>query len=81
LRWTRSSRFEEALRVIVPLMRGSQADFEGTWHAARDLPQAPMGPRPGRIPLMIGGNGPKGQRLAARYTTVGRNAGRGRITA
>ena len=41
--------------------RGS-ANFEGTFHAARDLPQAPRGPRPGSMPLLIGGNGPKGQR-------------------
>jgi alkanesulfonate monooxygenase SsuD/methylene tetrahydromethanopterin reductase-like flavin-dependent oxidoreductase (luciferase family) len=63
-------RFEEALQVIVPLMRAGHADFEGTWHAARDLPQAPTGPRPGGIPLMIGGNGPKGQRLAARHADI-----------
>jgi alkanesulfonate monooxygenase SsuD/methylene tetrahydromethanopterin reductase-like flavin-dependent oxidoreductase (luciferase family) len=63
-------RFEEALQVIVPLLRDGRADFEGTWHAARDLPQAPRGPRPGRIPLMIGGNGPKGQRNAARYADI-----------
>jgi alkanesulfonate monooxygenase SsuD/methylene tetrahydromethanopterin reductase-like flavin-dependent oxidoreductase (luciferase family) len=51
-------------------MRAGHADFEGTWHAARDLPQAPTGPRPGGIPLMIGGNGPKGQRLAARHADI-----------
>jgi alkanesulfonate monooxygenase SsuD/methylene tetrahydromethanopterin reductase-like flavin-dependent oxidoreductase (luciferase family) len=64
------ARFEEALQIIVPLLRGGHADFEGTWHAARDLPQVPVGPRPGRIPLMIGGNGPKGQRNAARYADI-----------
>jgi alkanesulfonate monooxygenase SsuD/methylene tetrahydromethanopterin reductase-like flavin-dependent oxidoreductase (luciferase family) len=64
------ARFEEALEVIVPLMRNGHADFEGTWHAARDLPQEPVGPRPGRIPLMIGGNGPKGQRHAARHADI-----------
>ena len=64
------ARFEEALEVIVPLLRDGHADFEGTWHAARDLPQAPVGPRPGRIPLMIGGNGPKGQRCAARHADI-----------
>lgn len=63
-------RFEEALEVIVPLLRGGHADFEGTWHAARDLRQVPVGPRPGRIPIMIGGIGPKGQRLAARYADI-----------
>ena len=58
-------RFEEALQVIVPLMRGGQTNFEGKFHAARDLVQQPVGPRPGGIPLLIGGQKAKGQRLAA----------------
>jgi alkanesulfonate monooxygenase SsuD/methylene tetrahydromethanopterin reductase-like flavin-dependent oxidoreductase (luciferase family) len=64
------ARFEEALRVIVPLLREGHADFEGTWHAARGLTQKPQGPRPGRIPIMIGVHGPKGQRLAAQYADI-----------
>ena len=64
------ARFEEALEIIVPLIRRGHADFEGTFHAARDLPQAPRGPRPGRVPLLIGGNGPKGQRCAARHADI-----------
>lgn len=64
------ARFEEALKIIVPLLRSGHADFEGTWHAARDLEQLPVGPRPGRIPLMIGGNGPKGQRHAVRLADI-----------
>lgn len=63
-------RFDEALQVIVPLLREGRANFEGSYHAARELPQNPRGPRPGRIPLMIGGNGPKGQRAAVRYADV-----------
>ena len=63
-------RFDEALRIIVPLLRDGHADFEGTFHAAHDLPQAPRGPRPGRIPIMIGGNGPKGQRHAVRHADI-----------
>jgi len=64
------ARFDDALQIIVPLLRNGQADFEGRWHAARDLTQVPAGPRPGRIPLMIGGNGPRGQRYAARYADI-----------
>jgi alkanesulfonate monooxygenase SsuD/methylene tetrahydromethanopterin reductase-like flavin-dependent oxidoreductase (luciferase family) len=64
------ARFEEALQVIVPLMRGGHADFEGRFHAARDLPQEPVGPRPNGIPLLIGGNGPKGQRHAAVHADI-----------
>jgi alkanesulfonate monooxygenase SsuD/methylene tetrahydromethanopterin reductase-like flavin-dependent oxidoreductase (luciferase family) len=64
------ARFEEALQVIVPLLRGGHADFEGTWHVARDLPQQPVGPRPNEIPILIGGNGPRGQRAAARHADI-----------
>jgi alkanesulfonate monooxygenase SsuD/methylene tetrahydromethanopterin reductase-like flavin-dependent oxidoreductase (luciferase family) len=63
-------RFEEALEIIVPLLRQGRADFEGRWHAARDLDQVPQGPRPGRIPLMLGVLGPKGQRLAAKHADI-----------
>ena len=64
------ARFEEALEIIVPLLRRGHASFEGTYHAARDLPQRPQGPRPGAIPLMIGGNGPRGQRAAVRHADI-----------
>lgn len=64
------ARFEEALEIIVPLLRRGEANFEGSFHAARELPQRPQGPRPGAIPLMIGGNGPKGQRLAVRHAEI-----------
>ena len=64
------ARFEEALQVIVPLMRRGYADFEGQFHAARDLSQRPVGPRPNAIPLLIGGNGPKGQRHAALHADI-----------
>src|SRR4051812_4739196 len=63
-------RFDEALQIIVPLLRGGRADFEGQYYAARDLPQAPVGPRPNRIPLMIGGNGPKAQRYAVKHADI-----------
>lgn len=63
-------RFDEALQIIVPLLRSGHADFEGTFHAARDLPQRPVGPRPNAIPLLIGGNGPKGQRHAVLHADI-----------
>ena len=64
------ARFDEALEIIVPLLRAGQASFEGQFHAARDLPQRPRGPRPGAIPLLLGGNGPKGQRAAVRFADI-----------
>ncbi len=63
-------RFDEALLVIVPLLREGYANVEGSWHSARDLPQQPVGPRRNRIPLLIGGNGPKGQRHAALHADI-----------
>jgi alkanesulfonate monooxygenase SsuD/methylene tetrahydromethanopterin reductase-like flavin-dependent oxidoreductase (luciferase family) len=63
-------RFDEALQVIIPLMRRGHAQLEGEFHAARDLPQLPVGPRPNAIPLLIGGNGPKGQRHAALHADI-----------
>ena len=54
----------------MPLLRAGRADFEGTYHAARDLEQRPVGPRPGRIPIMIGAGGPKMLRLAARHADI-----------
>ena len=64
------SRFEEAIEIIVPLLRQGRADFEGTFHAARDLEHRPVGPRPGRIPIMIGAKGPKMLRLAALHADI-----------
>lgn len=63
-------RFEEAVEIILPLLRQGRAEFEGTFHAARDLEHRPVGPRPGRIPIMIGAKGPKMLRLAARHADV-----------
>jgi alkanesulfonate monooxygenase SsuD/methylene tetrahydromethanopterin reductase-like flavin-dependent oxidoreductase (luciferase family) len=63
-------RFEEALGIILPLLRQGRADFEGKYHAARVLEHRPVGPRPGAIPLMMGAKGPKMLELAARHADV-----------
>jgi alkanesulfonate monooxygenase SsuD/methylene tetrahydromethanopterin reductase-like flavin-dependent oxidoreductase (luciferase family) len=63
-------RFAEALQIIVPLLRQGRADFEGTFHAARDLRHRPVGPRPGGIPIMIGAKGPKMLHLAALHADI-----------
>jgi alkanesulfonate monooxygenase SsuD/methylene tetrahydromethanopterin reductase-like flavin-dependent oxidoreductase (luciferase family) len=63
-------RFEEALEIIIPLLRRGHADFSGTFHAARDLEHRPVGPRPGRIPIMIGAKGPKMLRQAALHADI-----------
>ena len=63
-------RFAEAVEILVPLLRHGRADFEGTFHAARDLEHRPVGPRPGRIPIMIGAKGPRMLTLAAHHADI-----------
>jgi probable F420-dependent oxidoreductase len=63
----RVSRFEEALEIIVPLLRHGRVDFEGRYYRARDCELLPRGPRPGGPPIFIGAQGPRMLRLVARH--------------
>jgi probable F420-dependent oxidoreductase len=67
----RAGRFEEALEIIVPLVRGERVTFAGTWHRAEDavlIPPPPRGTRlPGRIPVLVAAKGPRVLRLTARW--------------
>ena len=61
----RVSRFEEALQIIVPLLRGEAVTFEGRFHTADQAVLLPKADR--RIPILIAGNRPRMLRLTARY--------------
>jgi probable F420-dependent oxidoreductase len=63
----RVDRFEEALQIMKPLLKGETVDFEGTHYQVRDCVIAPLGPRPDGIPLLVGTLGPRMLRLTARY--------------
>lgn len=63
----RVSRFAEAIQIIHDLLRVGRSDFEGAYYTTSDCILAPAGPRPGATPIMIGGEGPRMMRLAARY--------------
>jgi alkanesulfonate monooxygenase SsuD/methylene tetrahydromethanopterin reductase-like flavin-dependent oxidoreductase (luciferase family) len=65
-------RFEEALSIIVPLLRTGSVDFEGEIYSARDCVLRPRGPRPGGPPILIGslGNGPRVLRLVAQHADI-----------
>ncbi len=49
-----ASRFEEALRIIVPLLRESKVDFAGEYYTASDAVLRPRGPSPKGPPILIG---------------------------
>jgi probable F420-dependent oxidoreductase len=61
----RVTRFEEALQVIGPLLRGERLTFAGRYHHVRDAQLLPPPDRP--IPILVAGNRPRMLRLAARY--------------
>ena len=63
-------RYEEALQVLVPLLRDGRADFEGEFHRAKDLEQRPRGPRAGGIPIMLGAHGKRTMRLAVEHADI-----------
>ena len=62
----RVDRFEEALRIVVPLLREGSVTFSGTYHRAEDCLILPRGPRE-RIPVMVAARGPRMLRLAAQH--------------
>jgi alkanesulfonate monooxygenase SsuD/methylene tetrahydromethanopterin reductase-like flavin-dependent oxidoreductase (luciferase family) len=61
----RVSRFEEALQIIVPLLRGETVSFKGRFHEVDEGVLLPKAER--RIPILIAGNKPRMLRLTARY--------------
>jgi len=56
----RFARFEEGLEVATRLLRkGEPVSFEGEFYRLREAMLVPRSPRPGGIPIVIGGNGPR----------------------
>jgi probable F420-dependent oxidoreductase len=66
----RVDRFEEALKISVPLLRGETVQFQGSYHAAEQCQIVPAGPRPNGPPVLIGASGPRMLRLTARYADM-----------
>ena len=63
----RASRFEEAIRIIHPLLRDGHADVDGVYFQARNAVNRPRGPRASGPPILVGTTGPRMLRLTARY--------------
>ncbi len=65
----RFARFEEGLEIVTRLLRSAEpASFEGEFYRLHEAVLMPRPPRPGGIPLVIGGNGVRRTLpLVARY--------------
>ncbi|HET7092983.1 MAG TPA: LLM class flavin-dependent oxidoreductase [Thermomicrobiales bacterium] len=63
----RVSRFEDALRVIQPMLRQGVATYDGTYAQAADAINQPRGPRPDGAPILVGSDGARMLRLIAQY--------------
>jgi probable F420-dependent oxidoreductase len=73
----RVGRFEEALSVLLPMLRTGKVAFEGRWHRA-EAELLPPGPRPTGPPILIAGKRPRMLRLVARHADAWNAAWYGR---
>jgi alkanesulfonate monooxygenase SsuD/methylene tetrahydromethanopterin reductase-like flavin-dependent oxidoreductase (luciferase family) len=60
-----ASRFEEAVAIIVPLVRTGFVDFSGTYERAPNVVSLPRGPRLGGPPILMGAKGARLLKLVA----------------
>jgi alkanesulfonate monooxygenase SsuD/methylene tetrahydromethanopterin reductase-like flavin-dependent oxidoreductase (luciferase family) len=65
----RVSRFEDAIRIINPLLREGSAGYAGTYWQAKEAINMPRGPRAeeGGPPILFGSTGPRMMRLMAQF--------------
>lgn len=63
----RASRFEEAVRIIHPLLREGTADYQGRFFQANEAINRPRGPRETGAPILIGSNGKRVLKTVAQY--------------
>jgi F420-dependent oxidoreductase-like protein len=62
----RFQKLEEALQIILPMLRGERPSLDGAWYTTREAINEP--PPVSRIPVMIGGGGEKKTlRMVAQY--------------
>ena len=68
----RVARFEEALHILVPLLREGRVDFQGEYYTLRECELRPRGPQATGPPLLIGAlqNAPRMLRLTAQYADM-----------
>ncbi|HLY31392.1 MAG TPA: LLM class flavin-dependent oxidoreductase, partial [Ktedonobacterales bacterium] len=65
-----ASRFEEALAIILPLLRGERVTHHGKYYDAEDVVLRPRGPTKTGVPIWIGGRRPRMLELTARHANA-----------
>ena len=65
-----ASRFEEALQVIVPLLREGKVDFQGRYYQVHNCVLRPRGPSHAGPPILIGASRPRMLQIVARYAAA-----------
>jgi probable F420-dependent oxidoreductase len=73
----RVGRFEEALRIIVPLLHGERVTFDGTYAQVHDAAIRPALIRPA-LPILVAAKGDRMLRLTARHADAWQTAWFGR---
>ncbi len=73
----RVDQFEEAIKIITPLVREGKVDFTGEYYSAPDCEMRPQPERP--IPVLIASKGPRMLRLTAEYADQWNLAWYGRV--
>jgi probable F420-dependent oxidoreductase len=63
----KAARFEEALQIMVPLLREGKVDFTGQYYSAPNCELRPRGPRERGPEILVAAAKPRMLRLAARY--------------
>ena len=63
----RASRFEEGFEILRDLLRTGTSTFQGRFERTVDCELRPRGPRPNGLPLVVGTNGERLLRVAARH--------------
>lgn len=63
-------RYEEALAIIVPLLREGEATYSGRYHAAFEQDNVPRGPQADRMRLLLAGHGPRTVGLAVEHADI-----------
>lgn len=63
----RVSRFEDAIRIIHPLLRQGRADHQGRFFQANEAVNRPRGPRETGAPILVGSTGERMLGLVAEF--------------